>query len=787
MRKEHLTPKELALVVLRTLKLVANFVSIVIVAAVVFGIGLGLGYVGSQFDQVTKPDSAQLVSKVTTVSTISKVTYSDNSLISEVSSDLLRRPVSGDAISDYVKQALIATEDASFYSHNGVVPKAVIRAAAGTAGAGSSSGGSTITQQLVKQQYVGDAPTLKRKFNEIVAAMELERKMSKEEILTAYLNVTQFGFNNNGQNIAGVEEAAQGIFGVSAKDLSIPQAAFIAGLPQSPVVYSPYDGTGRLKSREEMENLGLLRYKNVIYNMRREGYLTEEQYKEYSDYDIYKEFKPSGKVDTDSKDYLYYAVVNEAEEKMYEYLLKRDNVSAADLKNDATVQSYRDLAKQELSQGGYTVKSTVNKSIYAAMQQAVATYGSALNDSSGEVETGSVLMDNKTGAILGFIGGRNYQTNQNNHALVSRRNPGSTVKPYLVYGIAIDQGLMGSASMVSDYPTTYADGTQIMHGADRGMGLISLQRALNYSANIPAFWTYKAIQNAGVDVKDYMDKMNYPLPDVYNIESLPLGGGIDVTVAENTNAYQTLVNGGVYNEKYIVESITAADGTVIYQHEAKPVQVYSAATSSIMNRMLREVLTSNVTTTFQRRMQGLNPTLANSNNIIGKTGTSNNFADVWLMIASPNVTLGTWSGHDDNTGMSDMSGYNNNSQYVANLVNEISKVNPQLFTDGSFQMDSSVVTSTVVAATGLRPGNYQYNGRTYNMTGPTTQSYWAKGGAPAARYDFMIGGTSSDKAQAWASLNNNSTSNSNNNNNSNRSNSSSSSSSFSSSSTRRRD
>ena len=133
---------------------------------------------------------------------------------------------------------------------NGVVPKAVIRASLGNfIGLGSSSGGSTLTQQLIKQQVVGDAPTLTRKATEIVDALALERAMSKDEILTTYLNVAPFGRNNKGQNIAGAQQAAKGIFGVDAYQLTIPQAAFIAGLPQSPISYSPYESTGEMKSR----------------------------------------------------------------------------------------------------------------------------------------------------------------------------------------------------------------------------------------------------------------------------------------------------------------------------------------------------------------------------------------------------------------------------------------------------------------------------------------------------------------------------------------------------------
>lgn len=735
-------------IILRTLKLLVNFMAIIVFLIGLFGAGVGFGYIASLFDNVKVPESSALVSQITELSRISKVVYSDNSLISEVSSDLLRVPVDGAAISDNVKHAVIATEDETFESHNGVVPKAVIRAALGSVGLGSSSGGSTLTQQLVKQQLVGDAPTFTRKANEIVSALALERNMSKEDILTTYLNVSPFGRNNQGKNIAGVEEAAQGIFGKSAADLTVPQAAFIAGLPQSPIVYSPYSSDGTFKSDENMA-FGIARQKDVLYNMYRAGYLKQDEYETYLAYDIKQDFKAPNPVTADTKDYLYYAVMSEAEKVMYDYLIKRDQVSEHDLKNDATVEAYQNLAKQELSQGGYTITSTVDKNLYSTLQGVVANYGATLDYGAGLVETGSVVLDNQTGAILGFIGGRDYANNQNNHALDTKRSPGSTIKPFLVYGVAIDQGLMGSASILSNYPTTFYDGTPIMHGASRGTGMMTLQSALNASANIPAFWTYKLLQEKGVDVKSYMDKMNYDIA-MYNIESLPLGGGAETTVVGNTNAYQTLANGGAYNKNYIVEKITAHDGKVIYQHETKPVQVYSKEAASIMNYLMRGVLASGETSTFKGRLAVLNPTAA-SKDLVGKTGTSNDTADVWLMVSSPRITIGTWAGHDDNTGMDFLTGYNNNAAYMAYLVSTLHDANPSLF-DGQFALADGVIASSVLASTGQAPGTTQYNGRSYSVSGTMTTSYWAKNGAPVTSYNFMVGGTNSDRARAWNTL-----------------------------------
>ena len=733
---------------LRTLKLLVTSAAVLIFLMSLLGIGVGVGFVASLFDDVSVPQTEELLKKVSDISMISKVVYSDGTLISEVNSDLLRTPVDAQHVSDYLKQAVIATEDASFETHNGVVPKAVIRAALGSVGLGSSSGGSTLTQQLIKQQLVGDAPTFTRKANEIISALALERVMSKEDILTTYLNVAPFGRNNQGRNIAGAEEAAQGIFGKPASELTVPQAAFIAGLPQSPIVYSPYASDGTRRPDEDMV-YGIERYQDVLFNMYRASFLTKEEYETYKAYDIKQDFIAPAPLTADTKDFLYYEVVEEAEQIIFDYLVKRDKVAANDLKNDATREAYEALAKQELSQGGYTVTSTVDKQIYDAMQHVVANYGYTLDDGNDYVETGSVLLDNATGAILGFVGGRNYATNQNNHAFDTLRSPASTIKPLLAYGIAIDQGLMGSASILSNYPANFSTGEPIMYGTSRGTGMMNLQTAIDMSVNIPAFWTYKMIRNAGIDAKSYMEKMNYHIP-MYDIESAPLGGGVEISVLTNTNAYQTLANGGVYQKHYIVDKITGPDGTIVYQHELAPVQVYSKATASIMNQLLRQVVSSGFTTTFKSRLGALNPQAASSD-FVGKTGTSNQVNDVWLMLSTPRITLGTWAGNDDNSEMYVWTGYHNNSQYVAYLVDALYNVNPEMFT-GRFELDSSVIASSVLASTGQRAGTVQASGGPVTVGGAMTTSYWAKNGAPVTSYKFMIGGSESDYAQAWNTL-----------------------------------
>lgn len=748
---EPLSPADVGAITLRSIKLLSNALFVFLFLGGLFGAGIATGYALNLFNKVSVPEKDALIRQVQNISAVSKLTYSDSSVISSIDSDLIRVTVDSSAISENVKKAVIATEDENFMTHNGVVPKAVLRATLGSVvGIGSASGGSTITQQIIKQQVVGDAPTFTRKATEIIDALALERYMTKDEILTTYLNVSPFGRNNKGQNIAGVEEAAQGIFGVSASQLTIPQAAFIAGLPQSPIVYSPYASNGSLKTPENMA-YGLNRAKDVLYNMYRTGALSQDEYNLYKDYDLTKDFLPSGTVERVSRGYLYYTAMSEAEKAMYNYLIKRDNVSQQDLKNTATVKSYKELAKKELSEGGYTITTTINKAVHDAMQNAVATYGEILDDGTGQVQVGNVLLNNQTGAVLGFIGGRNYAENQNNHAFDTERSPGSTIKPILAYGIAIDQGLMGSASILSNYPTNFSSGDPIMHADSRGTAMIDLPEALNASWNIPAYWTYKLLREKGVNVKGYMDKMGYSISD-YTVESLPLGGGIEVSVAQHTNGFQTLANNGAFQERYMIEKITNRLGQVVYEHKAEPVQVYSPASATIMQSLMRGVLDSGTTTTFKSRLSQVNGDLLSAD-WIGKTGTTNVNGDMWLMLSTPKVTLGGWIGHDDNTSMAALTGYNNNASYMANLVNAIHQADPNVFGVGDrFNLDPSVIGSDVLKATGTKGGRVNVNGRDVTVTGPTVKSYWAKNGAPALSYRFAIGGTDGDLQQAWASM-----------------------------------
>ncbi|MDR1568465.1 MAG: penicillin-binding protein [Streptococcaceae bacterium] len=730
---------------LRILKTVLYFGIIIFVWLIVFGAGIGIGYFNSLISKTEQLSKVTLSQKINDISEVSQMNYSNNQPIAMISSDLTRTRVESNQISDYLKNAVIATEDEYFRVHKGFVPKAVLRAMLGeTLGLGSSSGGSTLTQQLVKQQILGDSPTFKRKAEEIMVAKQIEKYFTKDEILTTYLNVSPFGRNNRGENIAGAEAAANGIFGVPAKDLSIAQAAFIAGLPQSPIVYSPYAADGSIKAVADL-SLGLKRKDAVLFNMYREKFITKQEYETAKRVDLTTQFLPQAAQAGDNKGYLYYVVLDEATKIIMDQLIKEDNVTNVQLADENVYNQYYTLASQRLRQNGYQITSTIDQSVYEAMQNAVANFGYLAGEN---VQVGNVLMDNATGAILGFVGGRDFQLSQVNHAFDTIRSPGSSIKPVLVYGPAIDQGLIGSATMLSNYPTNFSSGEPIYHDGNKGTNeMMNLQTALNWSWNIPAYLTYQTLRQKGVDVAGYMTKMGYSIPD-YSIESLPMGGGADMTVAEQVNGYQTLANHGEYHQKYLIDKITDKSGTIIYQHTDKSTQVFSKATASIVNKLLEGVLNSNITTHFKANLQGMNPAIGNAD-WVGKTGTSNDFGDSWLIVSTKGVTLGGWSGIDDHTPMSSNSG-EMNSSYMSNLVNAIYQANPAIFkANEQFDYDSSVIKSTVLTSTGEKPAEVEVNKKKVKVSGDTTTSYYAKTGAPNTTYRFGIGGSDADYQKSW--------------------------------------
>ncbi len=731
------------------------FIIVLLLLLAALGVGIGAGYFAYLVEDTEMPTKEILQTELGNITETSKLVYADNSEISKIQTDLMRTTVPSDQISPLLKTAIISTEDEYFEEHKGYVPKAVLRALFSEATGIGSSGGSTLTQQLVKQQILTDETTFKRKANEILLAAQVEKYFSKNEIISTYLNVSPFGRNNKGQNIAGVQEAAKGIFGVNAKDVTLPQAAFIAGLPQSPITYSPYTNTGALK---EDLSAGLNRKDIVLFSMYRENKITKAQYDEAKAYDLTKDFLPQQVAEQNDREYLYYTVMNEATKIVTKQLADKDK---ADLTDGDTYDAYYQKAQQTIQNKGYTIHSTIDKNIYAAMQAGVQNYGYLLDDGTAtQVETGNVLMDNKNVRIYGFVGGRNYLQNQNNHAFDTERQAGSSIKPVLVYGPAIDMGLVGSESRVSDYATTWQEGAnageKIVNATNEGSNTFqTIRESLEWSNNIPAYHLYQDVLNNGGSKQyaydSYLAKMNYPANANWGVESAPLGT-IDVTTLQQTNGFQALANGGVYQEGYLIDSITDNAGNVIYKHEEKPVRIYSEAAASIMNDMMRSVLTTKITTSFKDDIASLNRDLGQAD-WVGKTGTTNEYRDSWLIVSTPAITISSWTGHDDNTAMNSRARIRS-SQYLANLINQVYQADPTIFgTRDKFELSSDVMKKKVAAFTGQTAGKVTVDKKTIETPNKTVESLWAKNGPEKSTFKFGIGGTDKDYEDYWKKVN----------------------------------
>nr|WP_225534507.1 MULTISPECIES: transglycosylase domain-containing protein [unclassified Enterococcus] len=740
-------------VVIRVLQSLFVFLVVMLLLGGALGLGIGMGYFAFLVEDTEPPTKEELQTDISDITEVSKMTYAEGTNIAMIKSDLVRTRVDSEHISPLLKKAIISTEDEYFEEHKGVVPKAVIRALVSDAtGIGGSSGGSTLTQQLVKQQILTDETTFKRKANEILLAYRIENYFSKDEIVTTYLNVSPFGRNNKGENIAGVEEAAKGLFGKSANDLTLAQAAFIAGLPQSPIIYTPYTNTGELKDDENL-SYGMKRKDFVLFSMYREKAITKEEYEAAKSYDLKQDFQPQQAANQNTEGYLYYAVLDKAVEAIMDINIEKAGVKKEDL-DEIGLSQYEEQARREIQNRGYTIQSTIDQTVYDTMQNAVAAYGYMLDDGygAGLVETGNVLMDNQTGKIIGFVAGRDYNVSQSNHALDTVRQVGSTIKPISVYGPAIDQGMIGSESRLANYPTSYSDGRELTNATNSGTNTFDTVRySLEWSYNIPVYHLNEAMkQQMGDDnfsYNHYLSKMNYPASEAWAYESAPLGA-VEATVLTQTNGFQTLANKGQYQKGYMIEKITDNNGKVIYEHKNEPVQVYSPATASIMNDMMRSVLDSKITTPFKPVVSGLNPDLANVD-WIGKTGTTDLYKDSWLVVSTPTITLGSWTGYDIPTAMSPNSG-DQNSNYLANLINAVYSVRPDLFGVGQkFTLSDDVIKSTVSSFTGEKPGTFTYNGGTYTAPGPNTVSLYAKDGAPKSQYKFGYGGSDANYSAYW--------------------------------------
>jgi penicillin-binding protein len=541
-------------------------------------------------------------------------------------------------VSPYLVNAFISVEDRDFYTHKGIVPRSIARAAFQQAvGSEVTTGGSTLTQQLVKNIVLKNRKKdLERKANEIVLALRMEQMYSKDEILVYYMNSVFFGKGANGRKMYGVQAAAKGLFNKTPKDLNLAQAAYIAGMVQRPNALNPLDEDPKNYKR------GMKRLKLVLTEMLQNKKITQKEYKEALRFDIKKSLaKPS---DFDNGYEKYPFIMFAMEDEAAETLMEMDNLNTEQLSKEGKYRSTLEEYKKKAVTGGYRFYTTIDEGLYNSIN-AAATKGLEFTDRTYNGKTsheqlGATIINNKTGAVLAFVSGtESFEDNQKDHALQVPRQPGSSIKPLLVYAPAMEEGLISPYSQILDEPIMKSDGSGYYKNANGNYkGFVTVQDALKWSYNIPAIKTFNALgHQKGFN---YLRELNLP-PSPKDGEAAAIGGATNgYTVEKMTAAFATLANQGLYNKPYMIYKVTDADGKVLFERKQNSKRVFSPQTAYQTTKILKTVL--NGTASF------IGGKIPSGYEVAGKTGTTSDEKDLWFVGYTPEVTIGVWSGYDYN-------------------------------------------------------------------------------------------------------------------------------------------
>ncbi|MBO1910116.1 penicillin-binding protein, partial [Microvirga sp. 3-52] len=360
----------------------------------------------------------------------------------------------------------------------------------------------------------------------------LEHFMDKHEILEAYLNIIPYGRNSNGDNIAGIEAAAEGIFDLKAKDLNLAQSAYIAGIPQAPFAYTPFYNQNQGIKEDENLKPGINRMKTVLFRMKETGYITESEYNEAITYDIKKDFRKAPLRTNERYPYLTQEIQNRTVDVLAKVLAEKDGIDPDRLDNEGKLKDkYIILARREMTSGGYRIYSTIDLKLYNHFQKIKDEYKlygptftkKAKDKETGEeievpypVQVGSMAIENSTGRILSFIGGRDGHQDNWNFATQEFRHNGSSIKPLLVFGPAVELGVIGAGSPVAD---VWFQTSKYGPGADGGpyspknfitseqMGVIPARQALASSQNVATQRLYEQIIDK--NPAQYLTKMGF--------------------------------------------------------------------------------------------------------------------------------------------------------------------------------------------------------------------------------------------------------------------------------------
>ncbi|WP_232699855.1 transglycosylase domain-containing protein [Brevibacillus daliensis] len=633
--------------------------------------------------------------------------YEDGTLIGQLRAQGEdRRTVTLSEISPHVAEALIATEDKHFKEHSGVVLQSTLRGAIQEfTNQSVVTGGSTLTQQLVKRTILSPEVSHKRKAKEILHAIRIERMFSKDEILEAYLNDVYFGKDANGSNIYGIQAAAKGIFGKNAKDLTLAESTYLAGVPQSPMAYTPFTKDGYERGRERQKivldsmvenNVITSSESEAVWNTNLQANLAKPQKRAYSEHPF---------------------LMMEIEERAAKALVDAELFKDGRKKEDVGKNEYRQLLEEkrrEILRNGYHVHTTVNKEINTAMEKIASdpknfgknrTYTVTRNGKKETIENaleevGATLINNKTGAIIGMIGGRDFNVEQTNHATASRQ-PGSAMKPIAAYAPAFELGLLQPGTAIDDSPVLLANGGSGSHlplNWDRRYhGMLSAREALRQSWNVPAIKTYLKV---GIPTAlDYVKKMGVTtLVESDNYAATGVIGGLayGLNTEEITNAYATFANNGNFVDAYMISKIVDSKGEIVFEHQVTPTKVFSPQTSYLITDMMRTVVNSGTGGSVRKF-------IPRSIDIAGKTGTTNDNYDSWFVAYTPDVSLGVWTGYDVPATIP-KSAEKRPMEIWGKVINEVYKIAPDIASKtAKFEKPEGIISMTVDSKSGLLP------------------------------------------------------------------------------------
>jgi len=513
----------------------------------------------------------------------------NGTLLHSLHDEANREVVDTDEMSPHLKRAVLAVEDSYFYSHNGINPSSVGRALLANAEAGSTvEGGSTITMQLVKNLFLTPERAISRKVAEAVLALRLEQIFSKDEILEMYLNQVYWGHNNY-----GVETAAQSYFNKSAADLTLPEAAMMAGLIQAPENYSPFYNYQLTKQRQAV----------VLNRMRQLGWISAEEEVAARDAPLLigevKSFRSS------ISPYITEAAVQELKQR---------------------------FGSEAVVKGGMRVQTTIDLGIQQMAEATVQRHNARIRNIADQMAL--VSIDPRTHFVKAMVGGVDHETSQFNRAIQAYRQPGSAFKPF-VYYTAFATGRYTPASSIADTPVSYPDGYRTYSPKNYGgdfMGNITIRTALEVSRNVPAV---KLGQAVGINQVIELCRTVGITSPMQAVTSLPLGA-VDLTPMEMAGAYATFASNGWHSEPTFIVQVTDSSGNVLLDNTPKPQLVLDPWAAATLTDVLQGVIA-----------RGTGKGAQIGRPAAGKTGTTDSQRDVWFVGYVPQLATAVWIGNDN--------------------------------------------------------------------------------------------------------------------------------------------